>query len=202
MLLFGQQLDDFFAHELFAAASLPVELAIPPVPHMAFLVDEIDGRPDVVTPGLPVLQFAVDGNGEFESMLPGAFAYALDDLFSFGFGRVNADDREALLTKLFLPTLVPRVIVDAVDSAECPEMECDDLPAELGEREGGRIDPGFHVAQLGSQGGQHRHLRQIDRLSLQGHPAIFLHGCQDGEQVPFEIVAQFFGLTVKLGTVA
>jgi hypothetical protein len=198
---FGQKLDDFLAHKLFAVTPLPVELAIPPIPHIASLVDKIHGRPDRVAPSLPVLQSAVNGDREFESMLPSAFADLLDDLFPLGFGRVNADDRETLLIELFLPALVPRVVMDAVNSAERPEMERDDLPAKLGECERGGIDPDFDVAQLGSQGGQHLHFRQINRLPLQGRPAILLHGCQDGEHVRFEIAAQFFGLTVQLGTI-
>jgi hypothetical protein len=42
-------------------------------------------------------------------------------------GCVNADDSDTLSCEPFVPALVPRVIMDAVDSAERPKVQDDDL---------------------------------------------------------------------------
>src|SRR5262249_22898864 len=134
-LLFCQQFLDLLAHELFAFAPLPVELPVPPIAHEALFVDEVHGRPDVIAPGLPGLEVSIDGNRKVQSVFFRLAADAVDDLLAFGLGRVNTDDRHTLATKLLLPTLVPRVIVDAVDSAKRPEVQDDDVAAQFVKRE-------------------------------------------------------------------
>ena len=85
---------------------------------------------------------------------------------------MHADDGNALLAKLLLPVPVTRVVVNAVDSAERPEVHNNDLAFEVfpGERlavdpffdafEGGGVD--FHCGWLFTVNGGVRELERED----------------------------------------
>src|SRR5262249_52980397 len=157
-----------------AVRSLPVQLAVPPVADVAAFVDQKNGRPDRVAPGLPVLLLAVDSDRKREPMLAGAPANAGDDFLPFGLGGMHADHREIAFVEHCVPTLVPRVVVDTVDSTEGPEMERDDLPAKLLDRQRFGIDPIGYAAQLWCLRGERPQLRELDRLAAQLPPAVAL----------------------------
>jgi hypothetical protein len=54
---------------------------------------------------------------------------------------MHADERDAFLGELLVPALVPRIVVDAVDSAEGPEVKDDHLTLEVAELDGLGVDP-------------------------------------------------------------
>src|SRR6185369_3538964 len=111
---------DLVAHVFLAFGALPVEFAVPPVTDVSFFVDNVHAGPHAVAPGGPILEPVVDGDGEVEFFLLRLFLDALKHLFVRPFGRVDADDRHALLAEPVLPTPVPGVIADAVDSPKRP----------------------------------------------------------------------------------
>jgi hypothetical protein len=92
LLFFREEFGDLLAHEFFAVGAVPVQFAVPPVADIAPSVDEVDGGPDGVAPGVPSLEPAVDSDGKEKAALAGLLADALDDLFALGFGSVDADD--------------------------------------------------------------------------------------------------------------
>ncbi len=72
---------------------------------------------------------------------------------------MDADNCEALLSVALLPTPVPGVVVDAINSAEGPKVDYHHVSAELGEGEGLGVDPFLYVTEFGRLGFQtHRSL--------------------------------------------
>ena len=62
----GQQLLDTLAENLVAVVALPLQLAIPPVPGVALLINQVDAWPHGVTPAVPILLVVIDENGEIQ----------------------------------------------------------------------------------------------------------------------------------------
>lgn len=83
----------------------------------------------MIAPGLPGLAGAIHCNGIFDRMVFHLLAHAIDVFLAVGFRRVDAEDDDAFVAEIFVPTRVPRVIVNAVDSAKGPKMEGNDFAA-------------------------------------------------------------------------
>lgn len=120
--LFIEQLFDPLTHEFLALGAFPVQLAVPPIANVAALVDEINARPHIVGPCLPCLKSIVDGNGIDEAAVAGFCPQLFDVMLGFGLWRVNAENHQSLRRELVMPTLVPRVIMDAVNSSVGEEV--------------------------------------------------------------------------------
>lgn len=86
-------------------------------------------------------------------------------MLALSFRRVNADDRNTLLRKLFIPALVPRVIANAVDSAKGPKVEDHNLSAQIGQLKRLGIEPSFFrlVCQLRRLGLEDGWLLRVSR---------------------------------------
>lgn len=59
---FAGQFLDPASHPTLALGPLPVESAVPPVPHETLLVDEVHAGPDAIGPGVPIFAL-LDGGG-------------------------------------------------------------------------------------------------------------------------------------------
>ena len=109
---FVEELFDLSAGDFLVAGALPVELAVPPEAEAAAFVDDVDGRPDVVVPGVPHRFLLVDGDGKFEVVLVERGLERGNVFFGGGLGRVDADERDAFAGELALPLAVPGIVVD------------------------------------------------------------------------------------------
>ena len=113
-------------------------------------VDNDDGRPRVGVVGIPDDEIRVVDDGMFDAEA----ADGLDDAFVLVLGGVlagvDADDGDAV-AKFCFKALEVRDDVLAVDAAGGPEIEEDDPPAEVFERERpGHIEPGEPGRERGS----------------------------------------------------
>ena len=121
---------------------------------MTALVDEIDAGPHIVGPCAPGLLAVVDGDRVGEAAVNHFCPEFLDVVLGFRFGRMNAENHQSLRGELVVPTLVPRVITDAVDSSVGKEIQGHDLTAQLFERQRFAVDPAVNFLQTGCFVGQ------------------------------------------------
>src|SRR5262249_22256872 len=121
---------DPLAHDALAFDRHRIQFARPAVADFALLVDQVDARPDLVVPVPPVLAVVVHHDGELQTELLGLGADLRHVGLAREFGGVDTDNGHALVRVLLLPRLVGRVIVDAIDAAERPEMHDRDLAAQ------------------------------------------------------------------------
>ena len=135
------QFFDLLAHDLFALGFVPIQLAVPAVADVAFLVDQVRAWPVLIAPGFPGLEFVVHRNRVFDPVVLHFFLNRTDVSLSFRLRRVDAQQRDVFLRELFVPTLVPRVVVDAVDSAISPEVQDNDLALQVREFNLFAVDP-------------------------------------------------------------
>lgn len=147
---FGQQFIDSLLKQFLATRSIPIEFAKPPVADATIFVDQIDGRPNGVAPGVPRLHSRIDHDRMIELMFLDALANVVGVALGLCLRRVNAQNCEILTRKRLFPTLVPRVIAHAIDSAKSEKVERDNFPFEIVQGKGLGIDPLTAVHDLRS----------------------------------------------------
>src|SRR5262249_7160645 len=152
--------------------------------------------PDVVAPGLPVFKPGIDGDRKLQAASRSLPADALDNFLPLRFRRVDADDRQALAAEVFAPTLVPRVVLDAVDSAKGPEMQGDNLSPQSRQSQRLAVDPGIHIAQFRRPRPERLKFRQVDGRPLQLPPLLALHWRQRPDERLVQVRPPFFDLPV------
>lgn len=130
-----------FSYDLFAVLALPLQFAVPPISHVALLVDQVHAGPHRVAPGVPVLLVIV-GHDRKCKLRFGRFLFHFFDVELVAtFRCVNPDDRQTFFGKTFLPIPVPGIVSYAVNSPKRPDLNRDNLPLEPSERQRFRIDP-------------------------------------------------------------
>ena len=122
LFLLREQFFDLFAHDLLAFCVFRVQFTVPAVTHKPLLVDEIDARPPAIAPRCPSLGFGIDRDRILDPIVLDLLSHRFDLLLSVGLCRMDANDGDAFVGKVLVPARVPRVIADAVDSPERPEM--------------------------------------------------------------------------------
>ena len=125
--LLGKKLFDAFGHDPLTARLLPIQFTVPPVANSTFLVDKVHARPHRVAPSVPNRAVIVGNDRKSKALVDYFFLQSFDLTFCRRFGRMNAKNYQALITKTVIPTPVPGVIAYAVNSAKCPEVEGNDL---------------------------------------------------------------------------
>ncbi len=98
-------------------------------------VEDRDRRPAGDAPRVPDLHLGVDGDRVLELVVAQEIAEPLDALLFVELGRVDADDDHRLRLEIGLDPLQRRKRLHAVDAAARPEVDHDDAPGELAERE-------------------------------------------------------------------
>jgi hypothetical protein len=131
LFLLGEEFLDPLTHDLLALGFLPIQFAVPAIAHVALLVDQVDGRPVLILSRLPGQAPTVHGDRVLHPVVFDLFADLLDLLLLVGLGRVDADNDQPFFVEILVPARVPRVITDAIDSAEGPEMENNHLPPQV-----------------------------------------------------------------------
>ena len=63
---------------------------------------------------------------------------------------MDANDRDPLVGKVLVPARVPRVVADAIDSAEGPEMQRDHLTTQILELKRFGVHPFVYVFEFRS----------------------------------------------------
>ena len=63
---------------------------------------------------------------------------------------MDANDRDPLVGKVLVPARVPRVVADAVESAEGPKMQHDHLATQIPELKRFAVDPFVYVFEFRS----------------------------------------------------
>ena len=121
---FGEQLAD---HLLFLAVFALAEVgeADPPLG-----VDEVLGRPVLVAVGVPGRQVVVLGDRVVDAVALDRFLDVAGVLLEGELGRVDADDRQAVLAVAPVPGLQVGQRAQAVDAAVGPEVDQDDAAAQ------------------------------------------------------------------------
>lgn len=110
-------------HDGIALGALPFQFAIPAIPAIALLVDEIDTWPDPVAIAVPVRLIVIDRHGMSQ---PGIFQFLfqlVDLVLRLGFRCMNPDDDHFRILVAFLHFPVPGIVPNTVDSAERKEMD-------------------------------------------------------------------------------
>ena len=166
----GKQLFDFLPHNFLAFDLFPVQLTVPAVADVALFVDQIDARPELVPPFGPGLACRIDCHGVFHFIVLDLLANRRDVPLTICFRRVDADDRDVFVREFLMPARVPRVIADAVNSAERPEMHDDNIAFEILPGQGFAVDPlldpfqfgytdlhGYGLLRSSRRGGRRRH---------------------------------------------
>src|SRR5205814_1030648 len=105
--------------------------------------------PEAIAPHFPGLELVVHGDGIEDLVVLDLLPDPLEVLFAFALGRVDANDEQVLIGEVLVPARVPRVIADAVDSAERPEVEDDDFALLFFEEQELAVDPGVDAAEFG-----------------------------------------------------
>ena len=149
LLLLRDQFLDLLPQDLLSLDSSIIQLAIPAITHEAFFVDQIDTGPVLIPPRRPGFTVVVDGNRVVELVVFHLGPNARDVLLALGFRRMDTNDGDALLTELLLPFPVPGIVVDAIDSAKGPEVDDDDLPLQIFQRQRFAVDPVIEVLKYG-----------------------------------------------------
>ncbi len=130
-LSFLQQLVDQPGHRGLTAGVLVLQLAHPTETHPAVLINQIDRRPEVLAPPVPIHALRVEehrvGDAQTVDLLGDIGALP----FPRSLRRVHADEGHPPSGELLLPSAVTRQVVLAVDSAKGPEVKDGDL-APLG----------------------------------------------------------------------
>lgn len=121
LFLFDQQLD-LVVHHGIALGSLPLEFAIPAEAAVAFLVDEIDARPDAVAVPVPVGLVVIDSHWMCQAGIFQLLFELVDLVFRFGLRRMDADEDYFAVLVAFLHFPVPGIVSHTVDSAKCEEV--------------------------------------------------------------------------------
>ena len=143
---FAQELAD---HRFFLLVFALAEVGVADV---AVGVDEVLGRPVLVAVGVPGAEFVV-----LDDRIVDAFgSIAVFDVAGFALerelGAVDADDRQAVLAVALVPGLQVGQGADAVDAAVGPEVDQDDLAAQLPHRQrlvAGGVEPALGVGEFG-----------------------------------------------------
>ncbi len=93
LFLFTEQGLDFLPHDLLSLDAVEIQLAVPAIADVAFLVDEVSAGPETIVPGRPILAGAVHNDGILHVIVFDLAANGVDLVLGRGLGRVNADDR-------------------------------------------------------------------------------------------------------------
>lgn len=128
----------------------------------------------MIGPGVPVFGRVIDRDGELQAIVLRLLLDLGDDFLAGGFGGMDAEDRQSFVREALMPTPVPGVIVDAVDSAEGPEVQSDDASPQPGQTERSRVDPGVDGSQLRGSNGDLSQAREIERLAPERRPVLLL----------------------------
>jgi hypothetical protein len=122
-------------------------------------VDEVQGRPVVVVEGAPDPIVVVDRDLIVNVQVGGGAADVVEVVLEVELGRVHADDHQAVVLVLLGPGADVREGPEPVDAGVGPELDQDDLAAQLGCRRWRRIEPSGRPAKKGqptSEGWLHR----------------------------------------------
>jgi hypothetical protein len=170
--------DDTF-EELVTLGIGPVEFTDPPGAQVAPFVDEVDGGPDGVAPGVPIPEVLVKEDREFESGFaccgPGLGRVPL----GLGLWGLNPDDLDAPASQAFVPASVDGEVRLTIVALEGVEVDDDHLPTEVGEANGfagepgGRRDPFRNHRVRAAVGGG------VAGIAENGSPALPLSGSQE-----------------------
>src|SRR5581483_4136064 len=95
---------------------------------MALFVYEIDGRPPLLLPAVPVHALLIQQYGIGDAQPLRLADDVGRDLLRLRLRGMHADDGQVFLRKSLLPSAVTRQVPFAVDSAERPEVEDVDAP--------------------------------------------------------------------------
>jgi hypothetical protein len=104
-------------------------------------VCDVERGPVAVRKGVPDGVVAVDGDGIHDSPLIDGRADAVDVCLERELGRMDADDGEAVLAVLLVPRASVGSGADPVDAGERPEVDDDDVSAEVGRGHRLRVEP-------------------------------------------------------------
>ena len=170
--------DDAF-EELVAPRIGPVEFTDPPGAEVAPFVDEVDGGPDGVAPGVPIPEVLVEEDREFEPGFSGCGPGLGRVPLGLGFGGLDSDDLDAPASQAFVPAAVDGEVRLTIMALEGVEVHDDDLAPEVGEANGfagepgGRRDPfGNHRVRAAVGGG-------VARVPENGGPTLPLSGSEE-----------------------
>jgi hypothetical protein len=107
----------------------------------AFLVGEVDRRPEVVREGAPNGIVAVDRDGELNAEVARLGDDVVDVLLEAELGRVDADHGQAVVPVLGCPGPQVGERAQPVDAGVGPEVDEDDLSAQALGRERVGVEP-------------------------------------------------------------
>lgn len=130
LFLFDQQLD-LVVHHSVALGSLPFEFAIPAEAAVAFLVDEIDARPDAVAIPVPVGLVVIDSHWVCQSGILQFLLELVNLVLRLGFRGVDADEDYFAVLIAFLHFPVPGIVSHTVDSAKREEVNDHHLSSKV-----------------------------------------------------------------------
>ena len=145
---FGQQFSDSLLQLLLSAGFVPIELAEPPISDPSILIDQVDGGPHGVAPSVPRLLSLIDHNRIFKAMFLDILANIAWISLLFRFRRMDSQDCKLTTGKRFFPTLVPRVIAYAIDSAIGKEVKGNHFASQIAQLQTVGVDPLAAVDQF------------------------------------------------------
>ena len=105
-----------------SSSILVFEFAFPEIPDAALLIDQVDGGPNALLPPIPVLMIRIEEHRIGDAQLLHLFGHVGWVPFGLGFGRVDANDHDAVVREAFPPAVIGREVAFAVDAAERPEV--------------------------------------------------------------------------------
>ena len=134
------------------------------VADLALGVDEVEGRPVVVVEGSPDRVVVVDRDRVVDPQLLDGAADVVEVVLDVEFGGVDADDHQSLVGVLVGPGAEVGKGTEPVDAGVGPEVDQDDLAAQVGGRQRWRVEP---LGRAG-QGRQRTFNGQLDRRRVRG----------------------------------
>ena len=106
-----------------------------------FGVAEIESRPVVIAEGAPDSILAIESDRVFDPHVPHSSADVLDVALERELGGVHTDDHEPLARILLVPGAKVGKLAQPVDTRVGPEVDQNDLSAQRGHGQRGRIEP-------------------------------------------------------------
>jgi hypothetical protein len=103
MVLLPEQVQDTLGHPGLSSSMLVFEFAFPEIPGAALLINQVDDGPNVLLPPIPVLLIRIEEHRIGDAQLLHLSGHAGWVPFGLGFGRVDANDHDALVREAFPP---------------------------------------------------------------------------------------------------
>ena len=121
---------------LFVAAF--AELMMPDAP---LRIDDVERRPIVIVERPPHRKIIVDGDGIIDFHLLRGLTDVVDVSLKHELGRVHADNDQSLVLVSLGPRAHMRKCAEPIDTGVSPEVDENDLPAQVRRRQRPRVEP-------------------------------------------------------------